>query len=44
MVKKVLLGIVLAVMVFTLASCQTVQGVGRDITWLGEKGADVLER
>ena len=44
MVKKVLLVIALIVMVFSLVSCQTVQGIGGDITWIGRKGEEVLER
>jgi predicted small secreted protein len=44
MVKKVLLVVVLVVMVFSLVSCQTVQGIGGDITWIGRKGEETLER
>jgi len=44
MVKKVLLVIALIVMVFSIVSCQTVQGIGGDITWIGRKGEEVLER
>lgn len=44
MVRKVLLLIALIVLLFSLVSCQTVQGVGGDITWIGEKGAEALER
>lgn len=35
MVKQVLLGIVLAVMILALASCNTIQGVGEDISQAG---------
>ncbi len=44
MVRRVLLVIALIVMAFCLISCQTVQGLGGDIQWIGEKGAEVLER
>jgi len=44
MAKKVLLVVALIVMVFSLISCQTVQGLGGDIKWAGEKGAEVLEQ
>jgi predicted small secreted protein len=44
MVRKVLLVITLIVMLFSLVSCQTVQGIGGDITWIGEKGTEILER
>ncbi len=44
MVKRIILGLVLFVLVFSLASCQTVQGIGQDITWMGEAGAELLEQ
>ena len=44
MVNKVLLVIALTVMVFSLVSCRTVQGIGGDITWVGQKGQEALER
>ena len=44
MVKKIILGLALFILVFSLASCQTVQGIGYDITWMGQAGADVLEQ
>jgi len=43
MVRKVLLVFALIVVLFSLISCQTVQGVGGDITWTGEKVAEILE-
>jgi len=43
MIKKMLLAVIITVLVFLLAGCQTVQGVGGDIKWMGEKGAEVLE-
>jgi len=43
MVKKVLLVVALIILVFSLISCQTVQGIGGDIKWTGEKGAEILE-
>ena len=43
MVRKVLLVIALIAVMFSLISCQTVQGVGGDIKWTGEKGAEILE-
>lgn len=42
MAKKVL-ALTLFLVVFVLAGCQTVQGIGEDIKWTGEKGAEVLE-
>ena len=44
MVRKALLIIALILSVFSVASCQTVQGIGNDITWLGQAGADLLEQ
>ena len=44
MFRKVLLIIAVIVMIFSLASCQTVQGLGGDIQWMGEAGAEVLEQ
>jgi predicted small secreted protein len=44
MIRKVLLAVVLIVMLFSLVSCQTVQGIGADIQWIGEKGEETIER
>lgn len=43
MFKKALLLLALVVLLFALTGCQTVQGVGGDVQWLGEKGAEILE-
>jgi len=42
MVRKILLILCLIAAGF-LAGCQTVQGFGGDVQWLGEAGASVLE-
>jgi len=44
MIKRIILGLILFILVFSLASCQTVQGIGQDITWVGKAGADILEQ
>ncbi len=44
MVKRILLLVALIVVMFSLISCQTVQGIGGDIKWTGEKGAELLEQ
>ena len=44
MVRKMLLIIALIIAVFAVASCQTVQGIGHDITWMGQAGAEILEQ
>jgi len=44
MIRKVLIMMVLIAMLFSLVSCQTVQGIGADIQWVGEKGEEAIER
>ncbi|MHC4581325.1 MAG: entericidin A/B family lipoprotein [Planctomycetota bacterium] len=44
MVKKVLLTIALVVVILWVVGCQTVQGIGNDITWVGQKGQDIVEK
>lgn len=36
--------IALAVVVFSVIGCKTVQGIGGDITWLGKKGEQAVQR
>jgi predicted small secreted protein len=43
MVRRILLAAVLIFAAFYFSGCQTVQGVGRDITWTGRAGAEVLD-
>lgn len=43
MVRKILLVVALVVVVLSLIGCRTIQGIGEDITWLGEKGAEALD-
>ena len=44
MVRKTILVVALIVMVFSLMSCQTVQGIGADIQWIGEKSEEAIEQ
>jgi predicted small secreted protein len=44
MVKRVLLLCALIVLTVSLIGCKTVQGLGEDIKWTGEKGAEILEK
>jgi predicted small secreted protein len=44
MAKRMLLVVALIVLLFTLVGCQTVQGLGGDIKWTGEKSAEILEQ
>ncbi len=41
MVKKIILYVILIILSFSSIS-QTVQGIGGDIKWTGQKGAEVL--
>ncbi len=44
MTRKVLLIVALMIISISLLGCQTVQGLGKDITWTGEKSAEILEQ
>ena len=44
MIRKVLIVAVLVMVLFSLMSCQTVQGIGKDIQWIGEKGEQAIEQ
>ncbi|MHC4642302.1 MAG: hypothetical protein ACYS32_11710 [Planctomycetota bacterium] len=44
MIKKILLVVALIFAAFAFAGCQTVQGIGRDITWSGRAGAEVIDQ
>ena len=44
MFKRLFLVIALAMLVFSLMGCQTVQGIGKDITSIGQAGERALER
>jgi predicted small secreted protein len=43
MFRKLLLIILLLLFLLFLTNCQTVQGVGGDIKWMGQKTSDVIE-
>jgi len=43
MLRKAILATVLLAVILWSSGCNTVQGVGEDITWVGEKGAEVFE-
>jgi predicted small secreted protein len=42
MLKKLVLLIMLFILTVLLAGCNTVQGIGKDIQWTGQKGAEVI--
>lgn len=44
MVRKVFLVLTLVVVLFSLIGCQTVQGLGEDITWVGEKCSELVDQ
>jgi predicted small secreted protein len=44
MIRKVIIALALIVTVFSIVGCKTVQGVGKDIQWIGEKGEQAIER
>jgi predicted small secreted protein len=44
MVRKVILVLALVCVVFSLVGCQTVQGLGEDIKWIGEKGSEIVDQ
>lgn len=43
MVRKVIVVLALVCVVFSLVGCQTIQGLGEDIKWVGEKAAEIVE-
>ena len=42
MLKKLILLIMLLILTGLLVGCNTIQGIGKDIEWTGQKGAEVL--
>ncbi len=44
MIRRIVLVIALALVLFSLMGCQTVQGLGRDITAAGEAGERAIEK
>jgi predicted small secreted protein len=43
MLRKIFLVIALIIIFISLAGCQTVQGAGRDIEWIGQKGSEIVD-
>jgi len=44
MIRKVLLLVALIVVTLSFIGCQTTKGLGEDITWVGEKGAEIVDQ
>jgi predicted small secreted protein len=42
MFRTIILALVLIALIAVLVGCNTVQGLGKDIEWTGQKGAEVL--
>ena len=42
MLKKILFVAALMIIALSFAGCQTVQGIGEDITWTGKAGTEVI--
>ncbi len=43
MLKRIILAAVLLVLMVILLGCNTVEGMGKDIEWVGQKGEEVLQ-
>lgn len=43
MAKKLLITLTLIIIALSLLGCGTVQGIGSDIQWVGEKGGELIE-
>jgi len=44
MTKKILLSVILIFVVFILIGCQTAEGLKGDITFIGDKTTEVLDK
>jgi predicted small secreted protein len=44
MVRKAILIAVLIVVIFTLFGCQTAQGLKGDVTYIGDKTAEIINK
>jgi predicted small secreted protein len=44
MIRRILLSVILIVVVFILIGCQTAEGIKGDITFIGNKTTEVLDK
>ena len=44
MAKRIVLSVVLVVVVFSLTGCQTAEGLKGDVTFIGNKTAEILDK
>jgi predicted small secreted protein len=42
MTRKMLLALALVVVLSFVVGCHTIQGIGRDIEWVGQKGSEIV--
>ena len=42
MIRKIILIFALGIVTFSLIGCQAMQGLGRDIEWIGQKTEEIL--
>jgi len=43
MVKRMILKALLLAVILLSIGCRTIEGIGRDIEWIGQKGAEAVE-
>lgn len=43
MVRKILLALALIAILFVSLSCQTIEGLGRDLEWIGQQMGQAVE-
>ncbi len=44
MIKRILLSVTLIIVVFTLFGCQTAEGLKGDITFIGDKTTEIMDK
>ena len=44
MIKRILLSVTLITVVFTLFGCQTAEGLKGDITFIGDKTTEIMDK
>jgi predicted small secreted protein len=43
MLRKAILAAILAVLLFNLTGCQTLEGMGKDLEWIGQQMGNAVE-
>ncbi|MCP4257193.1 MAG: entericidin [Planctomycetes bacterium] len=44
MIKRILLSVILIFVVFILIGCQTAEGIKGDVTFIGDKTTEILDK